>query len=224
MSNKYISDNYVKDVVKVSYKEINDFAQELALRDLEIFFRKVISKGVEKSIDINLVEVKKLYLLLYYDLVSSFPEEYNSLLKVLMKGIKYDVNIDKGKTNYLYYMNCNELKESIDFYKTLGKKNTVFVKSLNNIKDALDFFEVKYKFYIDKNDYGEDSFKDYLNENKDVVEKYILLKLKYLIYANYYFVNDMFVSSFYPTGTMIRREIDKKNNSIDLKKYLLNRD
>ena len=126
MSNKYISDNYVKDVVKVSYKEINDFAQELALRDLEIFFRKVISKGVEKSIDINLVEVKKLYLLLYYDLVSSFPEEYNSLLKVLMKGIKYDVNIDKGKTNYLYYMNCNELKESIDFYKTLGKKNTVF--------------------------------------------------------------------------------------------------
>ena len=162
--------------------------------------------------------------ILYYDLVSSFPEEYNSLLKVLMKGIKYDVNIDKGKTNYLYYMNCNELKESIDFYKTLGKKNTVFVKSLNNIKDALDFFEVKYKFYIDKNDYGEDSFKDYLNENKDVVEKYILLKLKYLIYANYYFVNDMFVSSIYPTGTMIRREIDKKNNRIDLKKYLLNRD
>lgn len=49
MSNKYISDNYVKDVVKVSYKEINDFAQELALRDLEIFFRKVISKGVEKK-------------------------------------------------------------------------------------------------------------------------------------------------------------------------------
>lgn len=62
MSNKYISDNYVKDVVKVSYKEINDFAQELALRDLEIFFRKVISKGVEKSIDINLVEVKNIIL------------------------------------------------------------------------------------------------------------------------------------------------------------------
>lgn len=66
----------------------------------------------------------------------------------------------------------------------------------------------------------------YISDNyvKDVVEKYIILKLKYLIYANYYVVDDMFVSSFYPTGTMIRREIDKKNNRIDLKKYLLNRD
>jgi len=224
MADRYIADNYIKDVVSVGYKEINDSAHELALKDLEIFFRKVISNGVENSIDINLIEVKKLYLLLYYDLVSSFPEEYNNLLKALIEGIKYDVNIDKGKTNYLYYMNCNEFKKAIEFYESLENNLDVFVKSLKNLKDALDFFEVKYKFYVEQNNYGEDSFIEYLSANKDVVEKFILLKLKYLLYTNHYSVNDTFISYVYSTGTLIRKKIDERNNKIDLRKYSLSHD
>ena len=219
MSDRYIADNYIKDVVNIGYKELNNLAQELAEKDLEIFFRKVISNGVNNCVDTNLIEVKKLYLLLYYELTATCKEEYNSLLESLMKNIKYDVNIEKGKSNYLYHMNCNEIKEGIEFYESLGKKNIVFAKSLENLKDYLNYFEIKYKIYTENNNYDENSFKTYLSNNKDVVEKFILMKLKSLIYTNCYSVNDHFISEIYPKGTIIKRSIDSKRKGINLRYY-----